>query len=99
MPTTPSTPETLLKQRVWAGRIPVVFSLDPHEVTTLHAPRHGTPYELSGVPNPRRRRVFPGCSTSFVRYSRWHLVRGQRGPAALAYAVRTNSRSALWSWS
>ena len=39
MPTTPSTPETLLKQRVWAGRIPVVFSLDPHEVTTLHAPR------------------------------------------------------------
>ncbi|KAG6623658.1 Autophagy protein 5 [Phytophthora cinnamomi] len=34
---TPS--EAPLKQRVWAGRIPVVFSLDPNEVTTLHAPR------------------------------------------------------------
>uniref|UniRef100_A0AAV1TQX4 Autophagy protein 5 n=1 Tax=Peronospora matthiolae TaxID=2874970 RepID=A0AAV1TQX4_9STRA len=39
MPITPSASETLLKQRVWAGRIPVVFSLDPNEVTTLHAPR------------------------------------------------------------
>lgn len=36
---TPSAPEVPLKQRVWAGRIPVVFSLDANEVTTLHAPR------------------------------------------------------------
>ncbi|KAI9920149.1 hypothetical protein PsorP6_015464 [Peronosclerospora sorghi] len=35
----PSSSETLLKQRLWAGRIPVVFCLDPNEVTTLHAPR------------------------------------------------------------
>ncbi|CAH0493702.1 unnamed protein product [Peronospora farinosa] len=35
---TPSSAETL-KQHVWAGRIPVVFCLDPKEVTTLHAPR------------------------------------------------------------
>ncbi|KAH7487853.1 hypothetical protein KRP22_013449 [Phytophthora ramorum] len=28
-----------LQQRVWGGRIPVVFSLDANEVTTLHAPR------------------------------------------------------------
>ncbi|KAG7379873.1 autophagy protein 5 [Phytophthora boehmeriae] len=31
--------EALLRQRVWAGRIPVTFSLDASEVTTLHAPR------------------------------------------------------------
>ncbi|KAF4316207.1 hypothetical protein BBO99_00008795 [Phytophthora kernoviae] len=30
--------EALLRQRIWAGRIPVMFSLDPSEVTTLHAP-------------------------------------------------------------
>ncbi|TDH67516.1 hypothetical protein CCR75_009648 [Bremia lactucae] len=35
----PASPRNLLKQRVWAGRLPVVFSLDPNEVTTLHAPR------------------------------------------------------------
>ncbi|CEG38053.1 hypothetical protein F442_18406 [Plasmopara halstedii] len=33
------SPQTLLHLRVWDGRIPVVFTLDPNEVTTLHAPR------------------------------------------------------------
>lgn len=36
---TEASSSSLFQQRVWAGRIPVVFSLDPNEVTTLHAPR------------------------------------------------------------
>lgn len=28
-----------IDQRLWYGRVPVVFSLHPSEVTTLHAPR------------------------------------------------------------
>lgn len=32
-------PSELVHERLWHGRIPVVFSLHPSEVTTLHAPR------------------------------------------------------------
>ncbi|CAH0478244.1 unnamed protein product [Peronospora belbahrii] len=41
MSTIPSTSsnEALLKQRLWAGHIPVVFNLDANEVTKLHAPQ------------------------------------------------------------
>jgi hypothetical protein len=52
--------EAHLKQRVWAGRLPVVFSLDPNEVTTLHAPR---PFYVSccrsATSQHRRKRINP----------------------------------------
>lgn len=28
-----------VRERLWAGAVPVVFSLDASEVTTLHTPR------------------------------------------------------------
>lgn len=34
-----SVAASALDQRLWHGHIPVVFSLHPSEVTTLHAPR------------------------------------------------------------
>lgn len=33
------SPAASIDQRLWHGRVPVVFSLHPSEVTTLHAPR------------------------------------------------------------
>lgn len=37
-----------IEQKIWYGRIPVVFSLHPSEVTTLHAPR---PFYVSFFPS------------------------------------------------
>jgi hypothetical protein len=31
--------EEVLQQSLWKGKIPVKFTLDPTEVTTLHPPR------------------------------------------------------------